>query len=110
MKKGKRGSTERSKQGLLPVRKQVKKHDGQGACQRNAVIFGRGLSLFNPNRHSKLGPPKVPLEAGSQNRAFSGFLSVLFLAKPVQIAPGLRQLFENLSGLWEQAYFTKSQC
>ena len=54
--------------------------------------------------------PKVPLEAGSQNRAFSGFLSVPFLAKPVRIAPGLPQLFENLSRLWEQAYFTKSQC
>ena len=47
------------------------------------------------------GPPKVPLEAGSQNQAFSGFLSVPFLAKTVQIAPGLRQFFENLSGLWK---------
>ena len=52
----------------------------------------------------KKGPLKVPLEAGSQNQAFSGFLSVPFSAKPVQIAPGLRQFFENLSGLWEQAF------
>ena len=35
----------------------------------------------------QLGPPKVPLEAGSWDQAFSGFLSIPFLVKPVQIAP-----------------------
>ena len=57
------------------------------------------MTCVKDHLNPSAGPLKVPLKAGSQNRAFSNFLSVPFLAKPVQIAPGLCQLFKNLSRL-----------
>ena len=66
--------------------------------------------FYPPFNHHTRGPPKVPLEAGSQNRAFSAFLSVPFPAKPVQISPGLHQIFKNLSGLREQAFWRSKTC
>jgi len=55
-------------------------------------------------------PPESPLGGWFPKSGIFRFLSVPFPVKPVQIAPGLRQLFENLSGLWEQAFWRSKMC
>ena len=72
-------------------------------CLRCIVYYWSATSPSS-SKQTLPGSLKVPLEAGSPNQAVSSFLFIAFLAKPVQTARGLCQLFKKLSGSWELAY------